>query len=86
MAAVLGGIDGLVLTAGIGENSAEIRRRIIRASAWLGIELDEDANAKAGPRISTLHSKVSAWVIPTNEELMIARHTGLLLGLAVART
>jgi acetate kinase len=85
MAAVLGGIDGLVLTAGIGENSVEIRRRIIRASAWLGIDLDEDANSKAGPRISTRDSRVSAWVIPTNEELMIARHTGLLLGLAVAR-
>lgn len=85
LAAVLEGIDGLVLTAGIGENSAEIRRRIIRASAWLGIELDEDANANAGPRISTPHSRASAWVIPTNEELMIARHTSHLLGLAVAR-
>jgi acetate kinase len=85
MAAVLGGIDGLVFTAGIGENSAEIRRRIVQASAWLGIELDEGANYKAGPRISTAASKVSAWVIPTNEELMIARHTGILLGLAAAR-
>ena len=85
LAAVLGGIDGLVFTAGIGENSVEIRRRIIRASSWLGIALDEDANAKAGPRISTLYSRASAWVIPTNEELMIARHTGLLLGLAAAR-
>jgi acetate kinase len=81
LTAVLGGVDGLVFTAGIGENSAEIRRRIVQASAWLGIELDEDANANAGPRISTPGSKVSAWVIPTNEELMIARHTGLLLGL-----
>jgi acetate kinase len=86
LAAVLGGIDGLVFTAGIGENSVEIRRRIIRASAWLGIELDEDANSKAGPRISTPDSRVSAWVIPSNEELMIARYTGLLLGLAVAKT
>jgi acetate kinase len=86
LAAVLGGIDGLVFTAGIGENSAEIRRRITRASAWLGIELDEGANAKAGPRISTGSSRVSAWVIPTNEELMIARHTGVLLGLAVGRS
>jgi acetate kinase len=85
MAAVLGGIDSLVFTAGMGENSVDIRRRIIQASAWLGIELDEDANAKAGPRISTSASKVSAWVIPTNEELMIARHTGLLLGLVAAR-
>ena len=75
MAAALGGIDGLVFTAGIGENSPEIRRRICAASAWLGIEMDDAANAQRGPRISTSASKVSAWVIPTNEELMIARHT-----------
>jgi acetate kinase len=81
LAAVLGGIDGLVFTAGIGENSPEIRQRICKASAWLGLELDAEANAKKGPRISTPRSKVSSWVIPTNEELMIARHTGSLLGL-----
>ena len=81
LAAVLGGVDGLVFTAGIGENSAEIRRRICEASAWLGVELDAEANARKGPRISRPGSKVSAWVIPTNEELMIARHTGRLLGL-----
>ena len=80
-AAVLGGVDGLVFTAGIGEHSAEIRRRIGAASAWLGIAFDERANAQHGPCISTSGSRVSAWVIPTNEELMIARHTGLLLGL-----
>ena len=81
MTAALGGIDGLVFTAGIGEHSAEIRRRIVHASAWLGIRLDEGANAQHGPRISTGDSAVSAWVIPTNEELMIARHTARLLGL-----
>lgn len=81
LTAVLGGLDGLVFTAGIGENSAEVRRRICEASAWLGIELDADANEKGGPRISRPGSRVSAWVIPTNEELMIARHTGRLLGL-----
>jgi acetate kinase len=81
MASVLGGIDGLVFTAGIGEKSAEIRRRIGAACAWLGIELDPEANAKNGPRISRAASRASAWVIPTNEELMIARHTGRLLGL-----
>jgi acetate kinase len=86
LAAVLGGIDGLVFTAGIGENSAEIRRRISEASAWLGIALDQDANARHGPRISRAGSRVSVWVVPTNEELMIARHTGLLLGLIEART
>jgi acetate kinase len=81
LAAVLGGLDGLVFTAGIGENSPEIRRRICEASAWLGVELDESANAAGGPRITTPRSRVSAWVIPTNEELMIARHTRSLLGL-----
>ena len=81
LAAVLGGIDGLVFTAGIGENSAEIRSRICAASEWLGIELDPEANSTRGPRISRANSRVSAWVIPTNEELIIARHTGRLLGL-----
>ena len=82
MAAALGGIDALVFTAGIGENSPEIRKRIVEACAWLGIQLDDAANAGRGPRISTPGSKVSAWVIPTNEELMIARHTAALLGLS----
>jgi acetate kinase len=85
LAAVLGGIDGLVFTAGIGENSPEIRRRICDASAWLGVALDEEANTRKGPRISKTGSGASAWVIPTNEELMIARHTGQLLGLVEAR-
>ena len=84
LTAVLGGIDGLVFTAGIGENSPEIRERICKASAWLGVELNETANRNRGPEISTSGSKVSVWVIPTNEELMIARHTGALLGLAKA--
>jgi acetate kinase len=78
-------LDALVFTAGIGENSAEIRRRICDACAWLGIELDAQANAKRGPRLSTAASRVSAWVVPTNEELMIARHTGRLLGLTGSR-
>lgn len=86
LTAVLGGLDALVFTAGIGENSPEIRRRIVEASAWLGLELDPQANAGKGPRISTTTSRVSAWVIPTNEELMIARHTGVVLGLVEART
>ena len=83
MAAALGGIDGLVFTAGIGENSPEIRKRICAASAWLGVAVDDEANARRDWRISTQASKVSAWVIPTNEELMIARHTASLLGLGV---
>jgi acetate kinase len=85
LAAVLGGVDGLVFTAGIGENSAEIRKRICASSAWLGLELDDNANLGKGPRLSRAGSAISAWVIPTNEELMIARHTGQLLGLVAAR-
>jgi len=85
LAAVLRGIDGLVFTAGIGENSPEIRARICEASAWLGVELDAEANAHNCSAISTPQSKVSVRVIPTNEELIIARHTGLLLGLIEAR-
>jgi acetate kinase len=82
LAAVLGGVDALVFTAGIGERSVEIRRRLCEASAWLGLTLDPTANAAHGPRISTADSRVSAWVIPTNEELMIARHMGSLLGIS----
>jgi acetate kinase len=81
LAAVLGGVDGLVFTAGIGENSPEIRQRICEASRWLGLEIDETKNNNKHSQISTANSRVSAWVIPTNEELMIARHTGTLLGL-----
>ncbi|HJZ73472.1 MAG TPA: acetate/propionate family kinase [Vicinamibacterales bacterium] len=81
LASTLQGIDGLVFTAGIGENSADIRARICESSSWLGIELDREANLRNGPRISAPASRVSAWVIRTNEELMIARHTGALLGL-----
>src|SRR5262249_7257741 len=81
LAAVLGGADSLVFTAGIGESSLEIRRRICEASAWLGIQFDDSANLARANRISKSESKVSVWVIPTNEEFMIARHTGDLLGL-----
>ena len=56
-----------------------MRERVCRDAAWLGIELDAEANATGGPRISTASSRVAAWVIPTNEELMIARHTRDLL-------
>jgi acetate kinase len=85
LTAVLGGIDALVFTAGIGENSPEIRRRICEASAWLGLDLDAAANTRNDTLISRAGSRVSAWVIPTNEELMIARHTGVVLGLIEAR-
>jgi acetate kinase len=79
LAAALGGIDAIVFTAGIGENAPLIRERVCRDAAWLGVELDATANASDGPRISTALSRVSAWVVPTNEELMIARHTQALL-------
>jgi acetate kinase len=75
LAAAMQGIDALVLTAGISENSPEMRARICRGAAWLGLRLDEVANRAGGPRISTPDSQVSAWVIPTDEERMIAEHT-----------
>jgi acetate kinase len=79
LAATLGGLDAIVFTAGVGENSAEIRARVCAAARWLGVELDAAANAAGGPRISTAASRVSVWTLPTNEELMIARHTERLL-------
>jgi hypothetical protein len=79
LAAALGGIDALLFTGGIGENAASIRARVCRDASWLGLELDEGANASGGPCISRAGSRVSAWVIPTNEELMIALHTRRLL-------
>jgi acetate kinase len=79
LAAALGGLDAIVFTAGVGENSAEIRARICKAAAWLGVDLDAASNQSGGSRISTAASRVAAWTIPTNEELMIARHTERLL-------
>jgi acetate kinase len=79
LAAALGGLDAIVFTAGIGERAPAVREQVCRAAAWLGIELDPEANATHGPRISTIASRTRAWVIPTNEELMIARHTRKLL-------
>lgn len=75
LAAAAGGLDALVFTAGIGEHAPEIRASICEQSAWLGIQLDPQANHFGGPRISTPDSPISVWVIPTNEELMVARHT-----------
>jgi acetate kinase len=75
LAAALGGLDGFVFTAGIGERSPEIRERVCRGSAWLEIEIDEDANRAGEARISAVGSRVAVWTIPTDEELMIARHT-----------
>jgi acetate kinase len=81
MVAALDGLDALVFTGGIGEHATIIRERICRDAAWLGVELDADSNAAGGPRISAAGARVSAWVIPTDEERMIARHTRELLGI-----
>jgi len=75
LAASLGGLDALVFTAGIGEHAPEIRRRVCEQAGWLGIDLDGAANTADAARITTAGSRTSAWVIPTNEDLMIARHT-----------
>jgi acetate kinase len=82
MAAALGGLDAVVFTGGIGENAPSIRARVCRAASWLGIELDAATNDQGGPQISRLASQVSVWVIPTNEEFMIAQHTKKLISLA----
>jgi acetate kinase len=79
LASALGGVDGLVFTAGIGENSAEIRARICHGLTWMGLELDDAANDAGGPCISTSSSAVSAWVVPTNEERMVAISAAELL-------
>jgi acetate kinase len=75
LAAALGGLDVLIFTAGIGEHAAPVRARVCEDAAWLGIRLDAAASLTGKPRISTADSPVSVWVVPTNEELMIARHT-----------
>jgi acetate kinase len=79
LAAALGGLDAIVFTGGIGEHAPAIRERVCRDAAWLGVEPDEAANARGGPRISASGSRVSVWVVPTDEELMIARHTQRVL-------
>jgi acetate kinase len=79
MVAALGGIDALVFTAGIGEHAAKIRRRICEDAAWLGVDLDQSANLAGGALITRTGSRSSAWVIPTDEDLMIGRHAWTLL-------
>jgi acetate kinase len=79
LAAALGGVDALVFTAGIGEHSAAIRARVCRDAHWLGVRLDERANEAGLPRISALDAAASAWVVPTDENLMVGRHTRRLL-------
>ena len=80
LAAALGGLDGVVFTAGVGENAALVRSAICRACSWLGLELDEAANSEHRTRISTSGSRVAVYVIKTDENLMIARHARALVG------
>jgi acetate kinase len=75
LAAVLGGLDGLVFTAGIGENAPTIRERVCRGLSFLGIDLDPEANAGGGPRLTRPGSRAQAFALPTDEERMIALHT-----------
>ena len=79
LAAALGGLDAFVFTAGIGENSPGIRARIAAKLSWMGATLDPAENAKHGPLLSRKESRPALYVIPTDEELMIARHTLALL-------
>jgi acetate kinase len=79
LAAALGGLDAFVFTAGIGENSAVIRARIAEKLEWLGLTIDPAANAAHALRISRPQSRVAVLAVPTDEELMIARHTAALL-------
>jgi acetate kinase len=80
MAAALGGLDAIVFTGGIGEKAAPIRERICQDAAWLGVQLDRTANTNGGACISTSHSAVSVWVVPANEEAVIAHHTRAMVG------
>jgi acetate kinase len=75
LCASIGGLDALVFTAGVGENDAEIRARVCHDAAWLGVLIDADANAAGAPCISPPGQHPSVWVIPTDEERMIATHT-----------
>jgi acetate kinase len=84
LAGALGGLDALVFTGGIGENDTGIRADVAEGCRWLGLTLDADRNAAAKGRISADVSRVSAWVVPTDEESMVARHTSMVLGLGLA--
>ncbi len=79
LVSALGGLDGLVFAAGIGEHAPEIRQAVCRRLAWLGVKLDDDANAANAPLISTTDSAIEVRIVPTDEEAMIARHTQAVL-------
>lgn len=79
LTAALGGLDALIFTAGIGEHSPEIRSRVCEGARWLGIAINPEANRRGDLRIHLPESAVGVWVIPTDEELMIATHTHRLM-------
>jgi len=81
LVAALGGLDALVFTGEVGESAAAVRARVCEASAWLGLVFDPQANATGNPVISHIKSPVTVWVVPTDEERLIARHTRHLLGI-----
>jgi acetate kinase len=81
MAAALGGMDALIFAGGIGENDAATRMEVMRGCGWLGVDPDHDRNASGEGCVSRDGSRVAAWVVPTDEERMIALHTSALLGL-----
>ena len=85
LTAALGGLDAVVFTGGIGEHAASVRAKICEAAAWLGLDIDPQANQANALHISTTGSKVSVWVIPTDEALMIARHTARLIAAESAK-
>jgi acetate kinase len=79
LTAALGGLDGIVFTAGIGEHVPQVRTRACAHLGWLGVALDEAANARGAGRINTADSRVAVVVIPTDEEAMIAQHTATVV-------
>ena len=85
LAAALGGIDAIVFTGGIGENDAATRAEVAMGCAWLGLTLDKTPGAGGARLISAATSRLQAWVVPTDEERMIARHTAEVLGLQKAQ-
>jgi acetate kinase len=80
LAAALGGLDALIFTGGIGENDAATRAEVMRGCSWFGLQADEERNLSGRGRISTAASRLQAWIVPTDEERMIAQHTAAMLG------
>jgi acetate kinase len=79
LAAAVGGVDGIVFTGGIGENDADLRPRVISGCGWLGADVAANENGSGERRISSANAATEVWVIPTDEERMIARHTQAVL-------